>query len=83
MLLKEVQVVHPRVLGQILDFLLEGIHLVQVGDHHLMDLVSKLILRQLANWGDHSLGEGVIDLLLVVVYGELGVLQVLDVVEHV
>ncbi len=57
--------------------------MVEVGDHHLMDLVAKLVLSQLANGSDHGLSECVIDLFLVVVDCYLCVLQVLDVVQHV
>ena len=83
LLLKKIEIVHPGVLGQVLDPLLEWIDLVEVWNHDLVDLVAQLVLGQLADRGDHCFGEGIIDLFFVVVDGGLGVLEVLDVVEHV
>ena len=83
LLLKKIEIVHPGVLGQVLNPLLEWIDLVEVWNHDLMDLIAQLVLSQLADRGDHCFGEGIIDLFFVVVNGGLRVLKVLNVVQHV
>ena len=52
LLLKEVESIHARILGQVGDALLNRIQLVQIGDHDLMDLLSELLLRKTADWMD-------------------------------
>ena len=83
LLLEKVNIVHPRIFGKIYDSRIHRIDLIKVGDHHLMDLLSELLLRQTANRMRHVLSEGLVDLIFVEVYRSLRVLQVLDIVEHI
>ena len=83
LLLEEIDIVHPRVLGEVDDARLHWIDLVQVGNHDLMDLLSQLLLGQAADRVRHVLSKRLIDLVFVEVDCRLWVLQMLDVVEHV
>ena len=83
LLLEEVDIVHPRVLGEVDDARLHWVDLVQVGYHDLMDLLSQLLLGQAADRVRHVLSKRLIDLLFVKVYCRLWILQMLDIVEHV
>ena len=83
LLLEEVEVVHPCVLRQVEAALLHGIHLLEVRDQHLMDLVAQLLLGLSADRLNGVFREGLIDLILVVVDSCLRILQVTDVVQHI
>ena len=83
LLLKQVEVVHHRVLLTVKELGLQRVLLSKVRDNSLMDLKSNLFFDLSADRLDHFLRESLKDLLLVVVNGYVWLVQMLHVPEHV